>query len=207
MNKKFRDTLNNAYAEQEPLEAKADTLNDLHQAMQRKHKQSTSVLIHMLRYRMPAYQTLALASVLLAVIAWMYVDNQRSTTNDSIVNAPTLNNTYGAKDATGDQAGDQATIDTDAIVRRVVDSVRSEMQREAAITRRSLEGVTKKSMERVAQRFNDGGRKPLHSPMQNDVAGGLENLTQLQYQQRGKSLADDGVVGRFNDTVMSETLR
>ncbi len=218
MSRKLHDALDDAYNEQQPLEARADTPDVLRKAFAEKHEhgqkhevhekreQRPFVLIRMLRYRMPAYQTLALTSVLLAVIAWMYTSNSDSSERIVYRTEPSREGTSLSPTT------NQASVDTDAIVRRVVDSVRSEMQRESEKTRRSLEGVTKISMERMATNLkltsgNANNAKLLQSPLPNDDAVGLKNLTQLHYQQRGKSLADDGVASRFNYTAMSEVLR
>lgn len=209
MNKNLRDALDDAYNEEHTLDAHADTLDALHKAMRDKHERRSPILIRMLRYHMPAYQTLALAGVLVSVIAWMYFTRTDGAAPQNVVldNGTASQTVSQMPPHTTSQTLLRGSVDTDAIVRRVVDSLRGEMQRESEKTRRSLEGVTRKSIERVAKNIYGGNARPLESPLQNDGAVGLENLTQLQYQQRGKSLADDGMSTRFGDTATSEMLR
>lgn len=227
MSKNLRDALDDAYDEPhgrdphglEPhgvdphgLQPKPNTHDVLRKAMREKRERRPMVLVRMLRYRMPAYQTLALACILLAVIAWLYAGKADATkerivymqTNESAGMDPS-SNAGGVSHQPSNVAdgtrlkSDSRGMDTDAFVRRVVDSVRNELRRESVQTRRSLKDVSEKLKYVQTQ--------PLLSPLQNDGAVGLENLTQLQYQQRGRSLADHALSERFNDTVMSEQLR
>lgn len=206
MSKQLRDALNDAYHEEQPVEARAETLQTLHTAMRGKRSQRGFAVLRLLRYRMPVYQAAAVVCVLLAAVTWLYIDGTPASPSERIVYV------------------NAATQNSDEVVRRVVDSMRNEvfttmrqemldsmrieLQTEYAKTRRSLEGVTKKSIESVAKNFNNiRTAQPLDGPLQNDGSVGLDNLTQLQYQQRGRTLAEGGISPPFGDTVTSEILR
>ena len=97
-----------------------------------------------------------------------------------------------------------APVDTDEIVRRVIDSLRDELERPAPVEvrtvivhdggRREKPGVA--SREQPALRDTAEPRERDAAPRGNMFVG-LANLRQLEIQRRGKNLAEDSAGSRF----------
>lgn len=185
------------------LVPRAESRDALHAAMVSSGRSAgarkRSWLGDLLSYRIPLYQPAAALGLLL-VIAGVYLMGREEGMRDRIVYLPTP--------AAGVQEP-VVQIDTEAIVQRVVDSLKEEFARSAesspvrAVSAQRLEKRPRRRGVDSALRASDGRKNGPRSATtaEDNRFVGLGNMPQLDRQRRGKSIAEDSTIDRFRSRV------
>jgi|GEM_PF-2568466 len=141
------------------------------------------------RYRVPVYQPVTGALAAFAVLLLLHGATLEPQPRERIVYR--------------EIAAPAAAVDTDEIVRRVVDSLKEELERPAQVEVRTVvvrsdrpataPGSPEESTADTAERR---ARRPSAAATENRFVG-LANLPQLDAQRRGKNLAEDSAGSKF----------
>ncbi len=141
------------------------------------------------RYRVPVYQPVTGALAVFAMLLLLHGATLEPQPRERIVYR--------------EIAAPPAVVDTDEIVRRVVDSLKEELERPAqvevrTVVVRSERPATPASspQESAADTAERRARRPSAAATENRFVG-LANLPQLDAQRRGKNLAEDSAGSKF----------
>jgi hypothetical protein len=186
------------------LAPRRSTLDSLHRAMKAAEPRRAPMfsLAGLLGRAVPLYKPIA-AFALVLVVAAVYIAGRESGVRERVV--------YIQSPATA-----VAQVDTEAIVQRVVDSIKAELGRggEPATVLNASNGARitpRRGRGRrgadtsfgIAQRRGAVATVPV---VEGNQFVGLGNLPGLDRQRRGKSIAEDSTVGRFHSKMINDRL-
>jgi hypothetical protein len=188
-----------------PVTPRPATRDALHAAMKARHQGAKPARFRfagVLALRVPLYQPLA-ALALAAVIMLVYLGGRQSGVRERIVYLQS-------------PAAPAVQVDTDAIVERVVDSLKGEFARAADSDSRATDVAAggarghagrSKMIQKIADTMIRLARQAPPPPaVQSNRFVGLGNLPGLDRQRRGKSVVEDSTLGRFRSRLVSDRI-
>jgi hypothetical protein len=181
--------------EGEALEPAPEIRSAAHAAMAGRRKRTPVLggfLGSIAGYRVPLYQP-----TLAALAAIMVVFLVRPEPREQPVRERVIYRTVAAA---------VAPVDTEEIVRRVVDSLRGELERPARVEVRTVvvHDGRREDSSKSALAPRDSAEPRQDAPPRGNMFVGLANLKQLEIQRRGKNLAEDSAGSRFMVTSVPD---
>jgi hypothetical protein len=180
-------------AEGERLEPAPGIRSAAHAAMAGRRKRAPLLggfLSGIASYRVPLYQPTLAALAAIMVVFLVRPEPREGPARERVIYRTV--------------AASVAPVDTEEIVRRVVDSLRGELERPAQVRTVVVHDGRRGDSSKSALAPRDSAEPRQDAAPRGNMFVGLANLRQLEIQRRGKNLAEDSAGSRFMVTSVPD---